>query len=153
MKNMTLKLMVMLAVIAGTQMTQVAHAMVPPAPAPHIPECWTESGMDVEDGSFIVHVDTTKLTKEELLKLMDMIKSTNITPAGYPLIFGDAMFINVDAVDYGVGRYALTRAQLKQAAEDQLREALRYGTRKMDYGTSVQCNHRAYPAPAVGVRN
>ena len=152
MKNMFVKLAALVAVFAGVQSAQAQNPTMPTV-QPEIANCWIESGMDIEDGVFIVNVDTTKLTKKQLLTLMNMLSSRNIQPVAYPLIFSDSMFITIQAVDHGFGAAALTREELKSEVEAQLRAALTYGSRKRDYGTSAACNHRAYPAPAVGVRN
>lgn len=152
MKNIILNFAATLACVSASHS---ALALTPPMPhpVPEIADCWIESGMDIEDGEFIVNVDTSKLTKKELLTLMNMLTSRNIQPVAYPLIFDTSMFITVKAVDEGFGASALTRQQLKSEVEQQLRAALMYGTHKADFGTSAACNHRAYPAPAVGVRN
>lgn len=152
--QMKAKLVLLLATVfvgSGLLMTEKASAQLAPAPV-EIADCWTESGMDIADGEFIVQIETSKVTKAQLLKILSGLSGRNITPA-YPLIFDKSTFVHVKAVDYNVGSGKLSREDLKMAVYLELTEVLTYGASKKDYGTSAACNHNAYPAPAVGVRN
>lgn len=152
---MKLKLLATVAAtVVATSMSYspMAAAQLSPVTV-EIADCWSESGMDVADGEFIVNIETAKVTKAQLLKILSALNGRNITPAGYPLIFDKSMFVHVKAVDYGVGATKLSREDLKMAVYLELAEALTYGASKKDYGTSAACNHHSYPAPAVGVRN
>lgn len=152
---MKAKLVLLLATMfvgSGLLVSETASAQLAPVPV-EIADCWTESGMDIEDGSFIVQINTAKVTKAQLLKILSGLNGRNITPVGYPLIFDKSTFVNVKAVDYAVGSHQLSREELKMAVYLELTEVLTYGAAKKDYGTSAACNHRSYPAPAVGVRN
>jgi hypothetical protein len=144
--------LVALFVGSGMLMTETALAQLAPVPV-EIADCWTESGMDIADGEFIVQINTAKVTKAQLIKILSGLNGRNITPVGYPLFFDKSTFVHVRAVDYGVGAHALSREDLKLAVYLELTEVLTYGAAKKDYGTSAACNHNAYPAPAVGVRN
>lgn len=153
--QMKAKLGLVLATVfvgSGMLMTETASAQLAPVPV-EIADCWTESGMDIADGEFIVQINTSKVTKAQLIKILSGLSGRNITPAGYPLFFDKATFVHVKAVDYAVGAHALSREDLKMAVYLELTEVLTYGAAKQDYGTSAACNHNSYPAPAVGVRN
>ncbi|MDZ4084352.1 MAG: hypothetical protein U1E10_15520 [Bdellovibrionales bacterium] len=152
---MKTKLVLLLAtVLVGSvsMVSEKAAAQLAPVPV-EIADCWTESGMDIEDGEFIVQINTGKVTKAQLIKILSGLSGRNITPVGYPLFFDKSTFVHVKAADYGVGAHRLSREDLKMAVYLELTEVLTYGAAKKDYGTSAACNHRAYPAPAVGVRN
>lgn len=152
---MKAKLVLLLATVfvgSGILMTEKAAAQLAPAPV-EIADCWLESGMDIADGEFIVQIETSKVTKAQLLKILSGLNGRNLTAAAYPLIFDKSTFVHVKAVDYGFGASKLSREDLKLAVYLELTEVLTYGAAKKDYGTSAACNHNSYPAPAVGVRN
>lgn len=152
---MKAKLVLLLATIlagSGLLIGERASAQLAPVPV-EIADCWTESGMDIEDGEFIVQINTAKVTKGQLLKILSGLSGRNISPVGYPLIFDKSTFVHVKAVDYAVGPNQLSREDLKTYVYLELTKVLTYGASKKDYGTSAACNHRSYPAPAVGVRN
>lgn len=109
-----------------------------------VPNCWSESGEVLVDGNFMVRIDTKSMTKVDLLKVLDALKTTNLTPMDYPLIFGDKIFVLLAAMDYG--RPALARDELKSAVGAQL--ATIFGMAK---GVSAECNHISH-ASAGDVR-
>lgn len=110
--------------------------------AAQIPNCWDDDNSDEPrfvDGSFIVSLNTKSITKSELLKLLDQVDGKHIRAKRYPLIFDDLVIIVVEAVDYGVGEYKLSRAELKKAVNEELQPIS--DTR----GVSISCNTIARP--------
>ncbi len=139
-----LTLAIVSLVIGISGFSRVAGAM-PPLPS-LIGDCWSESGMNVADGEFIVNLETKLISKAKLLKVMSALSGRNIEPTAYPLVFDDNMFVHVRAVDYS--HPSLTRAELKRAVLAEL-EAVVMSSK----GISAACNHTSYPAPAVRERN
>ena len=125
-------------------------AMATPARAENaanlIADCWTESGYDVEDGEFAVSLETKSISKANLVSVLNALSGVNIQPMGYPLIFGDQMFVYVRAVDFANPQ--MDRGSLKAKVRTELEAIV-----AMSRGISASCNFRSYPAPAVGVRN
>ena len=83
-----------------------------------VPSCWDNP--DVVEGSYIISIDTDTLTKEELLRVMDQARAKHLRPNGYPLLFGNTMFITTQAVDYGVGEHRLPKDELRRRVEKAL---------------------------------
>jgi hypothetical protein len=110
------------------------------AMASELPDCWQESGMDVEDGNFILSLETGLMTKAELLDVLDKANGVYIRALSYPNIFDESVFITVSAVDYGVGDNRLTREELKARVNGEITAILAVP------GTSAFCNGRVYPA-------
>jgi hypothetical protein len=104
------------------------------AHAAEVPNCWSESGRDVVDGSFVIHLDTEKMTKEDIVLALDKAKDKNLEAAGFPMVFSPHIYFVTTAADYGVGSYRLSREQLKKAVTEQLSALLSVP------GVSAECN-------------
>lgn len=111
-----------------------------------IGNCWIESGADLEDGQFAVNLETKSISKGKLVSVLGALSGVNIEPIGYPLIFGDQMFVYVRAVDFSVP--PLDRVTFKTKVRAELEAIVNASA-----GISASCNYRGYPPPAVGVRN
>ena len=87
-------------------------------------------------GEFIILIDTSQMSKEKLLQLMKLANGMHITPTSYPSIFPEdyLMSIALKEIDYGVGSYRLTRAQLTHAVKEELRI---FATTP---GVKIECN-------------
>ena len=142
MKNLVLGLSIVAGAIA---ISPAAHAAASPS-AGLIADCWTESGAALMDGEFAVNLQTKSITKANLVAVLGMLSGQYIQPIGYPLVFGDQMFIYVRATDNSSP--ALSRVDLRAKVQTEL-EAIA----GMSKGISASCNYISYPAPAVGVRN
>lgn len=129
-----------LVVIGLSGFSQTASAM-PPLPS-LIGDCWSESGMDVADGEFIVNLETKLISKAKLLKVMSALSGRNIEPTAYPLVFDANMFVHVRAVDFS--RPGLTRTELKSLVLAELEAVV-----ALSKGISAACNHMSYPAVGV----
>ncbi len=141
-------------VLAGTFIAAALSVTLVPAtgaaesqPEPRvIADCWSESGQDLADGEFIVNLDTTKISKANLLSVLNLLNGVNLMPTNYPLIFDKQVFVTVRGVDNSFPQ--MSRAEFKKAVEAELEAIV-----LVSQGISASCNYISYPAPAVGVRN
>lgn len=118
-----------------------AHAAAP------IPNCWMESGADVADGQFLVGLDTAKMSKEQLVFVLDNAKGRNTVARNFPMVFGQHIYILVEAFDGNAAPHKLDRPTLQRAVYAELSRLAEIP------GVTFACNGRVYPAPAIGVRN
>jgi len=107
-----------------------------------IPDCWDRPD-EVKDGSLIIGISVKDVTKRQLIRILDLANGKHIVPPGYPLIFDDSIYIEVEAVDYGVGEHRLSREELKQAVREELMPIAAIK------GVSLSCNNIVRPAPGV----
>lgn len=104
-----------------------------PALAAEVPDCWTVSGKtlgydragrEIEDGVFNVTVDSLRIPRENLVRVLDKADNGNLRANSFPLVFDDAIIVSVAAVDYGAGPAKLTRARLQANVTRQVAEIL-----------------------------
>lgn len=85
-----------------------------------IPNCFTRP--NVNEGEFLIYVDTEKVTKEDLIEVQSRANGQYISVQSYPFMLGDSMIISVQAIDYVYDDKRLTRRDLKKAAVEELSE-------------------------------
>lgn len=133
-----------------TAVLLMSALIVKPAQAENVPgligNCWIESGADLVDGEFAVHLDTKTISKSKLIAILNALSGVNIEPKGYPLIFGPEMFVYVRGVDH-------TTPQMDRGTFIKTVHAELEAIAALSRGVSASCNYNSYPAPAVGVRN
>lgn len=111
-----------------------------------IADCWIESGAALADGEFAVNLQTKSISKKNLVAILGQLSGRYLQPIGYPLVFGDQMFVYVRATD--TNSPALSRIDLKAKVQEELEAIV-----AISKGVSASCNYLSFPAPAVGVRN
>lgn len=109
------------------------------AKADTTPNCWTDENKNLIDGEFLVLIDYKNFNKEGLIEVLSSLKSQNLEPKSFPLIFSNqqSMLITLKATD---STKKLNRDELKTKVSSQLQEVLKLPSLK------VQCNTLVKPA-------
>lgn len=88
-------------------------------PALAAPPCWTtdgseiglnKDGLKIADGQFLVTLDVSQSTKEDLLLMMQKAKFGNIKPSAYPTILDQVIVFQLEAVRENTERLDLMKA-------------------------------------------
>jgi len=106
--------------------------------AGQVPSCFGDPS--VVEGSFVVHVNTAKVTMDQLLFVLEHTSGRNLQTKSSPLVMGSqhAVFIETHAVDYNVKK--LSQDELIRAVEAELQPIADIP------GVTIQCNAKMYPA-------
>lgn len=98
----------------------------------NVPNCWNNP--DVKEGSYLIGIETNKISKEELLKVMDLADGKYLRAKNYPTIFEEYMVINTEAFDPGMEGRKLSKEELQKIVEHILASI------SHDSGISISCN-------------
>jgi hypothetical protein len=83
-----------------------------------VPNCWDPS---VVEGSYLITIDTAKVTKEQLVFVLELARSRFLEPQQFPYVFSKYhyLYFETRAVDNDVEK--MPREQLRREVESQLR--------------------------------
>jgi hypothetical protein len=90
------------------------------------PDCWTvdgaeigknAEGIEIADGQFLLTVEISKISKDDLILIMTKVGSGNLKPGAYPNIIGDSMIFFIDTIKENADRNALKEAVSMQIEE------------------------------------
>lgn len=110
--------------------------------AGEVPDCWDRPN-EIQDGVFLINFSAEEVTKKQLIEILDRANGRHLQPRQYPLVMDDFILIVVEAVDYGVGEYRLSREELKFQVRKELTPIAQIN------GVTITCNNiiRPWPRP------
>jgi hypothetical protein len=125
----------------------LALAAMPFAEEAQLPDCWTvdgssiginREGREIADGQFLVTVNVSEVTKEDLVRVMGLVNRGNLRPLNYPFVFDGIIIFSTEAVWNGTEDPE--RLDLIEAVNRQMSEI-----REVPGVTGVECNGIARP--------
>jgi hypothetical protein len=106
------------------------------------PPCWTvngssigpnKEGKNIADGEFLITMEISKATKDDLISVMQKVKFGNIKPNAYPSIFEDFIIFHVESIKENTERPALIEAVNGQIDEI----AAIHGVKSVECNTAI----------------